>query len=67
MTVTSMLVAETVSSVLGPRLAADDGTWGTFAWAEYLCGVPGTRLAGGTDEVQRNILAERVLGMPRLP
>lgn len=28
---------------------------------------PGIRLAGGTDEVMRNILAEQVLGMPQEP
>lgn len=35
------------------------------AWfqEEYLS-APGTRVAGGTDEIMRNIIAERVLGMP---
>jgi len=56
-----------VQSLLADRLAVDDGAWGTFAWGEYVLGVPGTRIAGGTDEIQRNIIAERVLGLPREP
>jgi len=53
--------------LLGPRLVADTGEWGTFAWTEHLLGAPGYRIAGGTDEIQRNILAERVLGLPKEP
>jgi alkylation response protein AidB-like acyl-CoA dehydrogenase len=56
-----------LSSILGPALVADTGEWGTYAWSEFLLGVPGMRIAGGTDEVLRNIIGERVLGLPKEP
>ena len=60
-------VAQTLGELLGPRLVADTGEWGTYAWAEFVLGVPGVRVAGGTDEVMRNIVGERVLGLPKEP
>ena len=36
-------------------------------WAQMVLSAPASRIAGGTDEVQRNIIAERVLGMPKDP
>jgi acyl-CoA dehydrogenase len=54
-----------VSHVLGPRLAADTGEWGTFSWNGYVLGMPGMAIAGGSDQVLRNILGERVLGLPK--
>jgi alkylation response protein AidB-like acyl-CoA dehydrogenase len=59
--------AELIAEILGPRLVADTGEWGTYAWSEYVLGVPGIRIAGGTDEVMRNIIGERVLGLPKEP
>jgi alkylation response protein AidB-like acyl-CoA dehydrogenase len=53
--------------MLGPRMTADTGEWGTYAWSELVLGVPGMRVAGGTDEVMRNIVGERVLGLPKEP
>ena len=58
---------EAMSSILGPSLVADTGTWGTYAWNQYLLGAPGMRIAGGSDEVMRNIVGERVLGLPKEP
>lgn len=54
-----------VSHVLGAKLQADTGEWGTYAWSQLLLGAPGMRIAGGSDEVMRNIVSERVLGMPK--
>ena len=59
--------ANFVATVLGPRITANTGEWGTYAWSQFLCGVPGMRVAGGTDEVMKNIVGERVLGLPKDP
>jgi alkylation response protein AidB-like acyl-CoA dehydrogenase len=61
------LMAQTVAEILGPRLVADTGEWGTYAWSELVLGIPGGRIAGGTDEIMRNIIGERVLGLPKEP
>jgi alkylation response protein AidB-like acyl-CoA dehydrogenase len=54
-----------VTDVLGARAIADTGEWGTYAWSKLLLGVPGMKVAGGTDEVMKNIVGERVLGLPK--
>lgn len=58
-------LSDLVSLALGPRLVADDGSPDGYAWSELILGIPGLRLGGGTDEIQKNIVAERVLKLPR--
>lgn len=36
-------------------------------WTQALLGAPGSAIAGGTPEIMKNILGERVLGLPREP
>jgi alkylation response protein AidB-like acyl-CoA dehydrogenase len=62
-----MRIGEVATALLGSRIAADTGEPDGFAWTEHVLGAPGYRLAGGTDEIQRNIIGERVLGLPREP
>ena len=61
------LMANVAAQVVGPALVADTGEWGTYEWGEHVLGAPGYRIAGGSDEVQRNIVGERVLGLPGEP
>jgi alkylation response protein AidB-like acyl-CoA dehydrogenase len=60
-------LAALAAELLGPRFAADTEEWGTYTWSRFLVGAPAMRIAGGTDEIQHNILGERVLGLPREP
>ena len=48
--------------VLGPAGVTGEGSWQTL----FLTG-PSFAIRGGTDEIQRNILGERVLGLPPEP
>jgi alkylation response protein AidB-like acyl-CoA dehydrogenase len=60
-------IGELAADLLGPAFIADTGEWGTFTWSRFFCGSPGLRIAGGTDEIQRNTIAERQLGLPKEP
>jgi alkylation response protein AidB-like acyl-CoA dehydrogenase len=61
------LIGELATDLLGQKVIADTGEWGTYAWSEHVLGAPGYRVAGGTEEIQRNVAAERLLGLPREP
>ena len=58
-------------SAFGMELAGSAGatqdasfTPAAAEWQDRYLALPGLRIAGGTDEVLRNIIAERVLGLP---
>ena len=53
------------AALVGPDVALDDGE-GALA-ARAAMGARGMAIAGGTSEVARNQIAERILGMPRDP
>jgi alkylation response protein AidB-like acyl-CoA dehydrogenase len=64
-TLNTLRLNDFISKVLGVKLIADSGEWGTYAWSQLILGAPGGRIAGGSDEVMRNIVGERVLGLPK--
>jgi len=51
-----------IADVLGPDALADDGEW-----AYMISFLPGLKSAGGTEEILRNTIGERVLGLPPAP
>jgi alkylation response protein AidB-like acyl-CoA dehydrogenase len=51
-----------IADVLGPDALADDSEWALMT--SYL---PGLKSAGGTEEILRNTVGERVLGLPPEP
>lgn len=59
--------AEFAVSSFGIAGAIGDGSSPQGRWAEFLLASRATTIYGGTSEVQLNIIAERLLGLPRDP
>jgi alkylation response protein AidB-like acyl-CoA dehydrogenase len=51
-----------IADILGPDALAEDGEW-----AYMISFLPGLKSAGGTEEILRNTVGERVLGLPPEP
>ncbi|MFI4990780.1 MAG: acyl-CoA dehydrogenase family protein [Solirubrobacterales bacterium] len=51
-----------IADTLGPDALAEDGEW-----AYMISFLPGLKSAGGTEEILRNTIGERVLGLPPAP
>jgi alkylation response protein AidB-like acyl-CoA dehydrogenase len=58
-------VQEAGLALLGPEAALTDGPGGT--WIAGFLGNRALSIAGGTSEIQRNVIAERLLGLPKDP
>ena len=51
-----------IADILGPDALSEDGEW-----AYMISFLPGLKSAGGTEEILRNTIGERVLGLPPEP
>src|SRR3712207_65354 len=66
-TKTSRAVADLAVRLLGDDAVYAQDADGSSTWQDEQASLPGMAIAGGTDEVLRNILGERVLGLPAEP
>jgi acyl-CoA dehydrogenase len=62
---TAKETAELTIALQGPRgMLVGDAAPGDGYWQQQFLSAPSFRIAAGSDEVQRNIIGERVLGLP---
>ena len=57
----------TKSGDIGLRLCGPEAMLRLGPWQNQFLTAPTLHVAGGTDEIQKNVCAERVLGLPREP
>nr|WP_278249597.1 acyl-CoA dehydrogenase family protein [Nocardioides sp. IC4_145] len=60
-------LADLAVRVLGEHAAYAVGPSGSSTWQDLQAVLPGMAIAGGTDQVLRNVIGERVLGLPPEP
>jgi alkylation response protein AidB-like acyl-CoA dehydrogenase len=58
-------LALTIQGAMG--MLADGDAPADGGWQRSFLGAPSIRIAGGSDEIQRNVIGERVLGLPVEP
>jgi alkylation response protein AidB-like acyl-CoA dehydrogenase len=58
----AIAAGELIADTLGPDALEDGGEW-----AYMISYLPGLKSAGGTEEILRNTIGERVLGLPPEP
>ncbi|WP_380871665.1 acyl-CoA dehydrogenase [Sphingomonas sp. DBB INV C78] len=64
----AQLVSQIASDILGDTILcmpSEEGSSGPEKWNRQIMGSLGLSIAGGTSNIQRNIIAERGLGLPR--
>jgi alkylation response protein AidB-like acyl-CoA dehydrogenase len=64
MTAADKLVGDACLDVLGPLAAGSDGT-NASAWQHLYLHTRASSIYGGTSQIQKGIIAERILGLPR--
>jgi len=60
-------IGRAAAMLAGPDLIAEVDEDGPYYWGTHVLGAPGFRIAGGSDEIQRNVIGERLLGLPKEP
>jgi alkylation response protein AidB-like acyl-CoA dehydrogenase len=61
------MMRQLISDVQGPAVVAHEKGDHMENWSRNLLASFAANIAGGTDEIQKNIIGDRVLGLPREP